>query len=47
MEVSHQEVLKNLQDGKLLDEDVKILEQAAMEISKKFETKEITEKCPA
>ena len=39
MEISHQEVLKNLQEGKLLDEDVKILEQAAMEISKKFETK--------
>jgi len=39
MEISHKEILKNLQDGKLLDEDVKILEQAASEISKKFETK--------
>jgi F-type H+-transporting ATPase subunit alpha len=39
MEVSHKEVLKNLQEGKLLDEDVKVLEQAAAEISKKYETK--------
>jgi hypothetical protein len=39
MEVSHKEVLKNLQEGKLLDEDVKILEQAASEISKKYESK--------
>jgi F-type H+-transporting ATPase subunit alpha len=39
MEVSHKEVLKNLQEGKLLDEDVKILEQAASEISKKYELK--------
>ncbi|MCX6246420.1 MAG: F0F1 ATP synthase subunit alpha [Bacteroidetes bacterium] len=39
MESSHKEVLKNLQEGKLLDEDVKILEQAASEISKKYEAK--------
>jgi F-type H+-transporting ATPase subunit alpha len=39
MEVSHKEVLKNLQEGKLPDEDVKILEQAAVEISRKYETK--------
>jgi F-type H+-transporting ATPase subunit alpha len=39
MEVSHPEVLNNLKDGKLLDEDVKVLEQAAAEISKKYETK--------
>lgn len=39
MEVSHKEVLKHLQDGKLPDEDVKILEQAAVEISKKYETR--------
>jgi F-type H+-transporting ATPase subunit alpha len=39
MEVSHPEVLKNLQEGKLLDEDVKILETAASEISKKYESK--------
>lgn len=39
LEVSHKEVLKNLQEGKLLDEDVKILEQAASEISRKYETK--------
>ena len=39
LEVSHKEVLKNLQEGKLLDEDVKILEQAASEISKKYESK--------
>jgi F-type H+-transporting ATPase subunit alpha len=39
LEVNHKEVLKNLQEGKLLDEDVKILEQAASEISKKFESK--------
>jgi F-type H+-transporting ATPase subunit alpha len=39
LEVSHKDVLKNLQEGKLLDEDVKILEQAASEISKKYESK--------
>ncbi|HZX63672.1 MAG TPA: F0F1 ATP synthase subunit alpha [Bacteroidales bacterium] len=39
LEVSHKDVLKNLQEGKLLDEDVKILEQAASEISRKYETK--------
>ena len=39
MEVSHKEVLKNLQEGKLPDEDVKTLEQAASEISRKYETK--------
>ena len=39
LEASHKEVLKNLQEGKLLDEDIKILEQAASELSKKFETK--------
>ena len=39
LEISHKEVLKNLQEGKLLDEDVKILEQAASEISRKYETK--------
>jgi F-type H+-transporting ATPase subunit alpha len=39
LEVSHKETLKNLQEGKLLDEDVKILEQAASEISRKYETK--------
>jgi F-type H+-transporting ATPase subunit alpha len=39
MEVSHKDVLKNLQEGKLLDEDVKILEQAATEISRKYESK--------
>ncbi len=39
LEVSHKDVLKNLQEGKLLDEDVKILEQAASELSKKYETK--------
>jgi hypothetical protein len=39
MEVSHKEVLKNLQEGKLPDEDVKTLEQAAVEISRKYEAK--------
>jgi F-type H+-transporting ATPase subunit alpha len=39
LETSHKEVLKNLQEGKLLDEDVKILEKAASELSKKYETK--------
>ena len=39
LEVSHKEVLKNLQEGKLPDEDVKTLEQAAVEISRKYEAK--------
>jgi len=39
LEVSHKEVLKNLQEGKLLDEDVKTLENAAKEVSKKYESK--------
>jgi F-type H+-transporting ATPase subunit alpha len=39
LEVSHKAVLKNLQEGRLLDEDVKILEQAASEISRKYESK--------
>jgi hypothetical protein len=32
-------VLANLKEGKFLDEDVKILEQAAKEISAKYEEK--------
>jgi F-type H+-transporting ATPase subunit alpha len=39
MEVSHQAVLDNLKAGKLLDEDLKIMEQAAKELSKKYEEK--------
>lgn len=39
MEITHKNVLQNLKEGKLLDEDVKIIEQAASEISKKYETK--------
>jgi hypothetical protein len=34
-----QRYLKNLKEGKLLDEDVKTLEQVANDISRKFETK--------
>jgi F-type H+/Na+-transporting ATPase subunit alpha len=39
MEVSHPEVLANLKAGKLLDEDLKTMEQAAKELSKKYEEK--------
>jgi len=39
MEISHQPVLSNLKAGKLLDEDLKIMEQVAMELSKKYEEK--------
>ncbi len=39
MEVSHKDVLNNLKEGKLLDEDLKILTQAAGEISRKYEAK--------
>ncbi|MCX6244470.1 MAG: F0F1 ATP synthase subunit alpha [Bacteroidetes bacterium] len=39
MEARHKEVLRNLREGKLLDEDVKIMEQMAAEISRKYEEK--------
>jgi F-type H+-transporting ATPase subunit alpha len=39
METAHKSVLKNLQEGKLLDDDLKVLEQAAGEISRKYESK--------
>ena len=39
MEVTQKEVLKNLREGKLLDEDVKKMEQVALEISRKYEGK--------
>lgn len=39
METSHKDVLQNLKEGKFLDEDVKVMEQAAKEISAKYEEK--------
>lgn len=39
METRHKEVLRNLREGKLLDEDVKIMEQTAAEVSKRYEEK--------
>jgi F-type H+-transporting ATPase subunit alpha len=37
MELAHANVLKNLREGKYLDEDVKVMEQTAKEIAAKFE----------
>ena len=37
IELAHSNVLKNLKEGKFLDEDVKVLEQAAKEFAAKFE----------
>ena len=39
METNHQEVLKTLKEGKLTDNDVKVMEKAANDISKKYEAK--------
>ncbi|MEI7725691.1 MAG: F0F1 ATP synthase subunit alpha [Bacteroidota bacterium] len=39
MEVNHQPVLNNLKAGKLLDEDLKVMEQVAKELSIKYEEK--------
>jgi len=39
MEIIHGDVLKNLKTGKLLEEDVKTMEQVAKEISRKYEEK--------
>ncbi len=39
METHHRNVLDNLRAGQLLDEDIKTMEQAAKDISKKFEDK--------
>jgi F-type H+-transporting ATPase subunit alpha len=39
METSHKNVLQNLKEGKLLDEDIKVMEEAAKEISAKYEEK--------
>ena len=39
METMHKNVLDNLGKGLLLDEDTKVMEQAALEISKKYEDK--------
>ena len=39
MEANHQSVLTNLKAGKLLDEDLKTMEQVAKELSKKYEEK--------
>jgi F-type H+-transporting ATPase subunit alpha len=39
MEINHQPVLDNLRAGKLLDEDLKTMEQVAKELSKKYEEK--------
>jgi F-type H+-transporting ATPase subunit alpha len=37
METAHSGVLKNLKEGKYLDEDVKVMEQVAREVAAKFE----------
>jgi len=39
METSHKNVLQNLKEGKFLDEDAKVMETAAKEISVKYEGK--------
>jgi F-type H+-transporting ATPase subunit alpha len=39
MEMAHASVLKNLKEGKFLDEDIKVMEQAAKEISARYEEK--------
>jgi F-type H+-transporting ATPase subunit alpha len=39
MELSHKNILQNLKEGKLPDEDVKVMEQVAKEISAKYEEK--------
>jgi len=39
MELAHPGVLKNLKEGKYVDEDVKVMEQTAKEIAAKFEDK--------
>jgi len=39
LEINHKGLLKNLRDGKLLDEDTKTLEKVAIEISLKYEKK--------
>ena len=39
METNYKRVLENLKEGKLLDEDIAIMEKAAKEISKKYEEK--------
>jgi hypothetical protein len=39
METMHKDVLNNLGKGLLPDEDIKVLEQAAKDISKKYEEK--------
>ena len=39
LESKHQEVLDNLKAGKLLDEDIKVLEKVAADISHKYEKK--------
>jgi len=39
METKHAMVLENLRSGKLLDEDIAIMEQTAKELSKKYEEK--------
>jgi len=39
LELEHPNVLKNLKEGKLLDEDIKVLEKAASDIGRKYEKK--------
>ena len=39
METSHKDVMQNLKEGKLLDEDITVMETAAKEISAKYEGK--------
>jgi F-type H+/Na+-transporting ATPase subunit alpha len=37
MEIKHKNVLQDLREGRLLDEDIKVMEQMAAEVSKKYE----------
>jgi F-type H+-transporting ATPase subunit alpha len=39
LELHHQNVLKNLKEGKLLDEDIKVMEKVASDIGRKYEKK--------
>jgi len=39
LELNHPDVLKNLKEGKFLDEDIKVLEKTASDIGRKYEKK--------
>ena len=39
MEMAHSDVLKNLKEGKFLDEDIKLMEQVAKDIAARYEEK--------